>query len=124
MRPLTLPIVVGRQQARKLGFRTLNFDISKQQPSVEHGIYAGWVEIDGVCHRAAIHYGPRPFLDDTKPTLEAHLIDIELAEPPTGAVIELVHYLRAITDFATAEALVDQIGRDVDQVRTTLGGDR
>src|SRR3990167_1654164 len=53
MKPLTFTVIAGRQHARRLGFRTLNFDISPGKPALPHGIYAGWVDINRTRYRAA-----------------------------------------------------------------------
>ena len=120
MKPLTFTVIAGRQHARRLGFRTLNFDISPGKPALPHGIYAGWVDINRTRYRAAIHYGPRPVLTDPTISLEAHLIDTTLANPPVEAAVELVKRLRPIRDFPAEHDLRVQIAADVEAVKRAL----
>ena len=73
------------------------------------------------CRRfpAAIHYGPRPFFDDTV-AFEVHLIDYSPTPVPDSFTLKLVKRLRSVRHFSTVQSLKEQIAMDIDQTRDIL----
>lgn len=116
--------ITGTQHARQIGTPTLNFVLPSGRLPTEYGIYAGRVTIENVCFPSVIHYGPRPFLGDPAPSLEAHLLDTSLAGQPKSATVEFAAYLRPIRNFSSEAALKDQISQDIQSARRALGAAR
>jgi riboflavin kinase/FMN adenylyltransferase len=113
----------GDKRARELGFRTANLDVPATTCLPADGIYAGWyVTPDGVRHPTAISLGKRPTFYERADTslLEAHLIDFDGDLYGQPARVQFVARLRDEVRFDSVEALVAQMGRDVDQARTLL----
>jgi riboflavin kinase/FMN adenylyltransferase len=87
------------------------------------GIYAGWyVRPDGTQQAAAISLGRRPTFYEEQPfsLLEAHLLDFSGDLYGEEARVRFVARLRGEERFESVEALVEQIGRDVDRTREVL----
>jgi riboflavin kinase/FMN adenylyltransferase len=113
----------GDHRGREWGFATANVAVPDEILLPADGIYAGWyVREDGSTHPAAISVGRRPQVYEDQPfsLLEAHLLDFDGDLYGETARVRFVERLRGEARFETVEALIDQIGRDCDQVRTVL----
>jgi riboflavin kinase/FMN adenylyltransferase len=124
-RPHEVRGVVGRGdgRARELGYRTANVGVPDEICLPADGIYAGWyLTPDGVRRPAAISLGRRPtFYEDAQASvLEAHLIDFDGDLYGQPARVQFVRHLRDEVKFDSVAALVEQMGRDVDQARDLL----
>ena len=64
-----------------------------------------------------LHLGPRPTFADAPPAIELFLIDFEGDLYGERVVVECVHRLREIRSFATREALIEQMERDLEAGR-------
>jgi Cys-tRNA(Pro) deacylase len=114
----TAPIP-GKGRGKGLGFPTINLRIPAEL-SMEHGIYAARVTIQGRTYGAALHYGPVPAFGEDEPSLEVHLLDTVLEQRPDEVEVEVVRYLRPVRSFETPAALSAQIADDVRQTREVL----
>ena len=88
------------------------------------GIYAGLLSgPDGVWHPAAISLGRRPtFYDDAEHSLlEAYLLDFDGDLYGQPAAVRFVERLRGEQRFDSVEALVAQMGKDVEATRRLVG---
>ena len=115
----TASAIKGAGRGKEMGIPTINVDLSAVPEELEDGIYACYVELDGVRYHGAMHYGPRPVFDDSR-ACEVHLLDTTVEVVPSQVSLEVVEYLREIRDFPTTEALVTQIEQDIQQCRTIL----
>jgi riboflavin kinase/FMN adenylyltransferase len=116
-------VVEGDGRARELGFRTANVAVPDEICLPSDGIYAGWyLGPDHVARPAALSLGRRPTFYEAAETslLEAHLIDFDGDLYGQPARVQFVERLRDEERFDTVEALIDQMGHDVDLARTTL----
>ncbi len=115
----------GDGRARDLGFRTANVAVPEAICLPADGIYAGWCRTpDGVNRACAISLGRRPTFYEFADTslLEAHLIDFEADLYGQELAVQFVAHLRNELKFDSVEALIAQMGKDVDQCRTLLLG--
>lgn len=115
----------GDGRARDLGFRTANVGVAPDLCLPADGIYAGiYVLPDGTEVPCAISLGRRPtFYEDAEASvLEAHLLDFEgdLYEQP--AHVRFVEWLRNELKFDSVDALIAQMGADVERCRRLLLG--
>ena len=113
----------GDQRGRELGYPTANVAVPEGMQLPADGIYAGWyVRPDGSEHAAAISLGRRPTFYEEQPfsLLEAHLLDFADDLYGEEARVRFVARLRGEERFDSVEALVEQIGRDVDRTREVL----
>ena len=120
---ITGTVVTGRQLGRNLGYPTCNLALNRQNIPL-HGVYAcktRIVTIDGEQLQAtgAANIGYRPTANDGRDTawLEVHLLDFD--KDIYGAQMQVVfcHHIRDEQKFDSLQALTNQIGHDVEQVR-------
>jgi riboflavin kinase/FMN adenylyltransferase len=109
-------VVGGRGIGRKLGFPTAN--IKPHHSAVPaQGVYAAEALLNGQRHVAAVNIGIAPTIRHEDLTIEAFLLDFD--GDILGREIELVFHkrLRPERKFPSYEALTEQIGRDVAEIR-------
>ncbi len=118
------PVVTGdRRGGAELGFPTANLAIPEAICLPCPGIYAGWYERpDGSRWKAAISIGHRPTFYGTEGELmvEAHLLDFADDLYGEAARLSFASRLRDELAFDSVEALVAQMGRDVEVTRSLL----
>ena len=112
-------LVKGSGRGKLIGTPTLNMDLNDVPADVVEGIYAGWANVDGIWHKAAIHYGPRPVFQDST-SFEAYLLDTIIDVAPERIEIALIERLRDVMDFPSKDDLLTQIKADVEQTRAIL----
>jgi riboflavin kinase/FMN adenylyltransferase len=106
-------VVAGDQRGGTLGFPTANL---ATQPGVvvpANGIYAGAVGET----RAAVSIGTNPHYGGRERRIEAFLLDFDGDLYGRRLVLELWTRLRDEAAFESEQALIDQIGRDVERTR-------
>jgi riboflavin kinase/FMN adenylyltransferase len=116
-------VALGDKRGRELGFPTANVSVPGDILLPADGIYAGWFERpDGSVHASAISLGRRPtfYVEAHVSLLEAHLLDFDGDLYGEHVKVRFVARLRDEVRFDSVEALVEQIGRDVDQARELL----
>lgn len=117
--------IKGMGRGHKIGFPTINLATDFPEiVSLEEGVYATWVDINGKTYRGAMHYGSIPTFDQTQKTLEVHLIDVTDEDAPdTNDItieLDIVDHLRDIEKFSNIEDLAYAINQDVKRVREIL----
>ena len=113
----------GDARGRTLGFPTANIEVPGEVLLPADGIYAGWYRRpDGTRHMAALSLGRRPtFYEHADSSLlEAYVLDFEGDLYGERAAVEFVARLRGEERFDSVEALVAQMGADVEATRSTL----
>jgi riboflavin kinase/FMN adenylyltransferase len=116
------PVVTGDQRGRELGFPTANLVPPDGYIAPGHGVYAARVRVPGEPPRAgAVNVGVRPQFETGRGELiEAYLIDWEGDLYGQEIRIEFLKRLRGERRFSSVEALVEQMGRDVDAARAIV----
>ena len=106
-------VVAGDARGGKLGYPTANLRVEPDLLVPRYGIYAG--EARG--HRAAVSIGVNPHYGGSERRIEPFLLDFEGDLYGQRLVVELWAYLREESAFESEQALVEQIGRDVEATR-------
>lgn len=117
-------VVRGDQRGRELGFPTANVAVPEEICLPADGIYAGeFAGSDGFWRPAAISLGRRPtFYENAEHSLlEAYLLDFEGDLYDQRAAVRFVARLRGEQRFDSVEALVEQMGEDVEATRRLIG---
>jgi len=110
-------VVSGDRRGRELGFPTANIVPSAQLAHPGHGVYAAWAH----GQMAAVNVGVRPTFDTGRGLLvEAHLLDFDDDLYGETLRIAFARRLRGERRFESAEALVAQMQRDVEDARNVL----
>jgi riboflavin kinase/FMN adenylyltransferase len=108
-------VVEGDKRGRTLGFPTANVVPDEALVYPGHGVYAAYAND----HPAAVSVGVRPTFGTGRAVLvEAFLIDFEGDLYGTELRLDFVQRLRGERAFPTVEALVEQMGLDVEQAAT------
>lgn len=111
-------VVPGTGTGRRLGFPTINLLPYERETLVPaDGVYLCRVDAAGRTFDALLNIGHRPTFGGETRTIEAHLLDVQLAESPRSAVVRLVDRLRPERRFESPAALGAQIGDDVATAR-------
>jgi riboflavin kinase/FMN adenylyltransferase len=115
--------IVGKGRGKGIGYPTINLVIPTDLV-IDDGVYAAWIVINEITYKGALHYGAIPTFDQKEKTLEVYLLDItDDTIPPTHDIdinIDIVKHLRDIERFDNSDELVEQIAKDVEQVRDIL----
>jgi riboflavin kinase/FMN adenylyltransferase len=107
-------VVLGDQRGRTLGFPTANIVPDPGLVCPGHGIYAARAQ--GAC--ACVSIGVRPtFGTGLAELVEAYLLDRDIDLYGRTLRIDFLARLRGELKFESVDALVAQIGRDVEQTR-------
>jgi riboflavin kinase/FMN adenylyltransferase len=108
----------GDKRGRTLGFPTANLVPDARLVVPDHGIYACRAEVDGQAHVAAVNVGVRPTFKTGRGLLvEAFLLDFEGDIYDRELRLDFLERLRGERRFDSVEALVEQMGADVEQTR-------
>ena len=106
-------VVTGDQRGGTLGYPTANLRLEPDLACPLYGIYAGL----GLGHRAAISIGTNPHYGGSERRIEPYLLDFDGDLYGRRLVVELWERLRDEAVFDSEEALVEQIGRDVEATK-------
>ncbi|MFT3975455.1 MAG: bifunctional riboflavin kinase/FAD synthetase [Amaricoccus sp.] len=114
----------GKKLGRELGFPTINLSLDGLHLP-RFGVYAVTVDVLSGPHRGrypgAASFGVRPTVSgDGTPNLEVYLIGFSGDLYDEEVSVGLVDFLRPEVRYDTLEALVGQIGRDVEDARARL----
>jgi len=114
-------IVHGDKRGRTLGYPTANLVPDPQLVVPDHGIYACRAEVDGQWHVAAVNVGVRPTFKTGRGLLvEAFLLDFDGDIYGRQLRLEFLDRLRGERRFDSADALVEQMDRDVAETRRVV----
>ncbi|MFC3688369.1 bifunctional riboflavin kinase/FAD synthetase [Aquipuribacter hungaricus] len=125
---LDATVVHGDHRGRELGYPTANLGPDLQGLVPADGVYSGWLtprddrDGGGLRMPAAVSIGTNPQFDGLERRVEAYVLDatgLDLYDRPVR--VELVDRLRPTLRFDDVDALVVQMGRDVDEARRGLG---
>lgn len=106
-------VVAGDARGGTLGYPTANLAVPSEILVPAYGIYAGEVGD----HRAAISIGVNPHYGGEERRVEAFLLDFQGDLYGQRLVVQLWKRLRSEKAFESEQALIDQIGRDVEEAR-------
>jgi len=113
------PVTHGDERGRTLGFPTANLVPREGACTPGHGVYACRARTaDGAWHAAAVNVGVRPtFHSGLGELIEAHLLEFDGDLYDTDLRVQFLTRLRGERRFEDVDALVEQMGRDVDEAR-------
>jgi len=115
-------VVKGAGRGRALGIPTANLDVPDKVILPKVGIYAGFLEAGGERHEAVISVGYNPtFEERDRPIVEVHVLDFDADLYGKVVGVEFTHHLRDEVKFEGADALMEQVRRDIAQARDVLG---
>jgi riboflavin kinase/FMN adenylyltransferase len=114
------PVVRGDGRGRVIGVPTANVAPDPRVQLPAHGVYAAWVEVGGDRFPAVVNVGVRPTFDGSTVTVEAHVLDADLDLYGRSIDVGFVGHIRGERRFDGVDALVEQIGNDIESARRIL----
>ncbi|MDD2437063.1 MAG: bifunctional riboflavin kinase/FAD synthetase [Massilibacteroides sp.] len=123
---LTGSIVDGYKVGRKLGFPTANIAVESPDKIVPAiGVYAVWVDVEGVRHKGMLYIGDRPTLENgTDITLEVNILNFDRNIYNSRITVTFIAYVRGDIKFNSLEELKEQLAVDRDTVDRILNNDK
>ena len=118
-RPFALrgPVVRGAERGRSIGFPTANIAVAPDLALPSFGVYVTRAYLGEAAYSSVTNVGQRPTFDETRPTIEVHLLDFDGDCYEQELRIELVHHLRDEQRFDGVDELVAQIQQDIAATR-------
>ncbi len=118
-RPFSLggPVVSGVERGRVIGFPTANIAVGSGLALPPFGVYVTRAWLEGESYRSVTAIGKRPTFEDGERTVEVHIMDFGGDLYGRELRIDVLKRLRGEERFASAEALIEQIGKDVEAAR-------
>jgi riboflavin kinase / FMN adenylyltransferase len=119
------PVVTGDARGRELGFPTANIQYPPEKILPSNGIYACWAWLEGQRLPAAVNVGVRPQFHSgaVHPLVEAHILDFDRSIYGADVRLDFVRRIRDEMRFPFVSDLIEQIHRDVFQIRQVLASD-
>ena len=117
---LTGAVVRGAGRGGPLGFPTANLDAPIGMATPGDGIYAAWANVGGQQHMGAASIGTRPTFGHGERAIEVFLLDFQGDLYGQQVRLEFVRRLRDEVAFESADALKEQVDKDVAQTRQVL----
>jgi riboflavin kinase/FMN adenylyltransferase len=122
-------VVHGDKRGRELGFPTANLATTAHAAIPADGIYAAWLvrrPYTSLEQRlpAALSIGTNPQFDGLARKVEAYVLDRDdLDLYGEHLVVDVMERVRPTLRFDSVDALIEQMRRDVTEIRARLGGD-
>lgn len=114
-------VVHGDGRGRKLGFPTANLHVQENIMLPAQGVYLTQAVTEDMQSWALTNIGRRPTFQKNELTVEIHLLEQNKNLYQQELRVYFLHRLREEQTFGTAEELVEQIHRDVQQARHLIG---
>jgi len=123
-RPFSLigRVVHGDERGKQLGYPTANLAVNPEQAIPGDGVYATRTRIGSNAYPSVTNIGKRPTFGKGERTVEVYLIGFNRAVYDEEIKVEVIEKLRSEKHFPTADALIEQIGRDVQAAVSILKG--
>ena len=115
-------VITSERRGRALGFPTANLDTEPEQALPGNGIYATITQVDGKRFASATNVGTRPTFGEGKRMVETHLLDYQGDLYGREIKVEFVQKVRDEQRFPSAEQLITQMRRDIQEVQAILAG--
>lgn len=110
-------VVEDRKIGRTIGFPTANILYPKEKYPLKKGVYETRTVVNGKAYKGITNYGARPTFDDETVLTETHLDGFDGDLYGKTLQVEFVRFLREIKKFDSADALKEQLNKDIERVR-------
>jgi riboflavin kinase/FMN adenylyltransferase len=117
-------VAQGEKRGTGLGYPTANLEPDPRRCLPGYGVYSAFAVLDdGSEIPAAVSIGVRPTFDsELGELIEAHLLDFDGDLYGSELKLRFQNRLRPELEFDDAEALIEQMAKDVADARTLLAG--
>lgn len=109
-------VLHGRKLGRKMGFPTVNIEVSKEKLMPPFGVYFAEISIDGVHYNGITNVGLKPTVSNSDTVYaETNIFDFDDDVYGKRITVKLLHFLRKEIKFDTIEELRSQIDSDIEK---------
>jgi len=112
-------VIKGDSRGKTLGFPTANI-ASKHAIIPANGVYAVKLSARDTCHDGVVNIGLRPTFDTKSLAIEVHVFDFNEDLYGEEVTIYFIKKLRQEKKFDSADTLIAQITKDIDEAKTVL----
>jgi len=112
-------VVHGSHRGQTLGFPTANLKIFNELIPA-HGVYAVLAEIENKTTKGVASIGIRPTFDAGPVSVEVYLFDFHEGLYGKEMEVSFARHLRGEKKFPNADALIEQIRKDVENAQSAL----
>ncbi|MFC1938558.1 bifunctional riboflavin kinase/FAD synthetase [Chloroflexota bacterium] len=113
-------VIRGESRGAKLDYPTANLEIEPGQALPTEGVYATRTYIGGRALESVTNIGRRPTFGGGKSVVEVYILGYQGSLYGQELNIDIIERLRGEKKFDSAEALRQQIARDIEQGRAVL----
>ncbi|MFN3973663.1 MAG: bifunctional riboflavin kinase/FAD synthetase [Dehalococcoidia bacterium] len=110
----------GIGRGRQLGYPTANLEVDAGLAIPANGIYATWTLLEGKRWPSATSIGVRPTFGNSARTIETYILGFNGNLYGQRLRLEFIRRLREERAFPSVQALVEQMGRDIEEARSIL----
>ncbi|MBK8398084.1 MAG: bifunctional riboflavin kinase/FAD synthetase [Leptospiraceae bacterium] len=123
---LTRPVIIrgkvveGHKRGRQIGFPTANIQLSGDSLIPSQGVYAVYILLGGVKHKAMLNIGNNPTFGNQNQSIEAHIFDFQ--SDIYGKIIDcwFIERIRDEKKFNGIEELKQQLSEDANTCKSLL----
>lgn len=113
-------VIHGDKRGAQLGFPTANLRLDASS-RLRHGVYAVRLRLGEASYGGVANFGRRPTFDNGAPLLEVFVFDFSGDLYGREIEVDFLGFIRGEEKFASLDALIAQIGKDVASARALLG---
>jgi riboflavin kinase/FMN adenylyltransferase len=114
-------VVRGYHRGREIGFPTANVAVLPPKVVPGDGVYITRAYVNGEAKASATNIGNNPTFENPNRSVESFILDFDADIYEVDLRLEFLERIRGEERFDSVEALIAQIGRDVDQTRAYFG---
>jgi riboflavin kinase / FMN adenylyltransferase len=120
MKPLhtiTSTVIEGNKRGRLLGYPTANMQLEE---SLDEGVYVSEVVLNNQTFPAATFVGRSKTFDDYEYKLESFILDFDKDIYGETMTVHVYKHIRGNKKFSSEQELIEQMQKDVQEVRDYL----
>lgn len=116
-------ILHGKHYGRTIGFPTINLHVPEDKVMPPNGVYATCVDLEGRILPSITNVGVRPTFDDGEQrTVETNIFDFDEDIYGKNVRVDFYKFIRPERKFSSGEELMEEIQRNVVEVREYFDG--
>lgn len=114
-------VIPGKQNGRKIGFKTANLKLFDPFMIPAIGVYIGYAYVKNIKYKAIINIGTHPTIDElVQPLIEVNILDFDKDIYNQEIKVDFVRYIRDEIKFTDLEKLKEQLKKDTLLAKNSL----
>ncbi len=116
-------VIEGLKLGRKIGIPTANLDQNLFNSEWDTGVYSAEVTIEDAPEKkylAVLFYGPKTIANETKNSLELHILDFHADIYGKEITVSILKFIRGAMIFTDVNSLVFQIKKDIEIANNSI----